>query len=306
VSQPDDRDHVAATPDHIIRALVDEPLVRIVAAITTDVAREASRRHGAVGGAQIALGRASTTGLLLATLTKGGERVTLQISADGKLGEIMADANDAGDVRAYVQNPNEIVAAGADERVSLVSGVGQQGVVCVLRDLGLKERFTGQSPLIAGEIDIDVEYYLRVSEQIESALGCEVILESPTEVGKAGGLLAQCMPGSEGLDVVRDLRHKMRNGRLFDALRTCETAEDMVLQMIGGDADRLEVLDLRSVRFHCPCTAERVTTALESFDRETLEQMIREDGGAEVTCNFCRARYDVPLEELEELIAKRS
>src|SRR5262245_58477514 len=117
--------------DHIIRALVDEPLVRIVAAVTTDVTREAVRRHQAVGGAQIALGRATTTGLLLATLTKGGERVTMQISADGRFGEIMADATDAGDVRGYLQHPHHIVAADADERVSLVAGVGSHGVVSV-------------------------------------------------------------------------------------------------------------------------------------------------------------------------------
>jgi molecular chaperone Hsp33 len=292
--------------DHIIRALVDEPLVRIVAAITSEVTREASRRHGAIGGAQIALGRASTTGLLLATLTKGGERVTLQVSANGKLGEIMADATDAGDVRAYVQNPNEIVAAGADERVSLAGGVGIQGVVCVLRDLGLKERFTGKAPLIAGEIDVDVEHYLRVSEQVESALGCEVILDSPTEVGKAAGVLAQCMPGSEGLDVVRDLRHKMRNGKLFEALHDCETAEDLVLQLLGGDPRRLDVLDIRPVRFHCPCSAERVLAALQTFGRDPLEEMIREDGGAEVTCNFCRERYAVSKQALEEMLANRS
>lgn len=292
--------------DHIIRALLDEPLVRIVAAITTEVTREASRRHGAVGAAQIALGRVSTTGLVLATLTKGGERVTLQISGRGRFGEIMADANDAGDVRAYVQNPNEVVAAGADERVQVADGVGTHGVVQVLRDLGLKERFTGQAPLISGEIDSDVEHYLRVSEQIESALGCEVILASPTEVGTAGGVLAQCMPGSEGLDVIRDLRHKLRNGRLFDALRAHATAEEVVLDLIGGEAHRLDVLDVRPVRFHCPCNPDRVVSALEMIGREALEQMIREDGGAEVTCNFCRERYHISVEELEQMIARRS
>ena len=285
--------------------LVEQPLVRVVAAVTTRVSQEAARRHGAVAGAQVALGRAATTGLLLATLTQGNERVTLQVSGDGPLGEIVVDANGEGDVRAYVQHPGELVAAGQNERVSVARGVGGRGTVSVLRDLDLKERFTGQAPIISGEIDSDVEYYLRTSEQIESALGCEVVLESTTEVGSSAGVLAQCMPGEDGLPLVRELRHKFRNGALFDLVRDLETAEDIARGLLGRFADSLDVLDLRGVRFSCPCSVKRVASALELISHDTLERMIREDGGAEVTCNFCRERYDISKQHLEELLEKR-
>lgn len=292
--------------DHIIRCLVGDPLVRVVAAVTTEASREAARRHGAVAGAEVALGRSVTAGLLLATLTKGNERVTLQVSGDGPFGDIVVDAHGNGDVRAYVQNPGELVAAGTETRASVARGVGGRGTVSVLRDVNLKERFTGQAPIISGEIDADVEHYLRTSEQIESAVGCDVVLESTTEIAATAGVLAQCMPGEAGLPVVRELRHKFRNGLLFGLVRDLPTAEDIARALLGELADGLEVLDIRSLRFSCPCSPERVAGALEMVSAETMERMIEEDGGAEVTCNFCRQCYDVSKEALRELLEKRA
>lgn len=285
--------------------LVEEPLVRVVAAVTTDLCREAARRHGAVAGAQIALGRAATSGTLLATLTKGYERLTMKVSGSGPLGELVVDAHGNGDVRAYVQHPGELVAAGVDARTALARGVGVRGTVSVLRDLNLRERFTGQAPIISGEIDADVEHYLRTSEQIESAVGCDVILESTTEIRRAAGVLAQCMPGEAGLPVVRDLRHKFRNGVLFDITRDCETPEAIARELLGELGDSLDVLEQRDVRFSCPCNADRVASALELVSHDTMERMIEEDGGAEVTCNFCRERYEISKDELEQMLEKR-
>ena len=303
--------------DHIVRAFLHGPegegeAVRVLAGITTDVAAEAARRHHAVAGAAVALARVATSGLLLATLTKGGEKVTLQILGSGTLGGLTADANDAGDVRVYASSSEMLVPGGAGKRVSLSRAVGRQGVVNVIRDLGMREQYRGQSPMITGEIDEDVENYLRLSEQIDSALGCEAVLaEGMGGVAASGGVLIQAMPGSEHAGLIREVQHRLRTGVLYDILaaggEATRDGEVMVRELLGDLllAGGLVVLDRRPVRFFCPCSRERVDASLALLDDADLEAMIKEDGRAEVTCNFCGEVYDVPGADLEKIRAER-
>lgn len=302
--------------DHIVRAFLRNPddegeAVRVLAGVTTDVAAEAARRHHAVAGAAVALARVATSGLLLATLTKGGEKVTLQILGSGPLGGLTADANDAGDVRVYASASDVLVPGGAGRRVALGHAVGRQGVVNVIRDLGMREQYRGQSPIITGEIDEDVESYLRMSEQIDSALGCEAVLaEGMGGVAASGGLLVQAMPGSQHAGTIREVQHRLRTGALYDILaaggEAATDGEVMIRELLGElGGDRLEVLDRRPVRFFCPCNRERVDATLALLDDSDLDAMIKEDGRAEVTCNFCGERYEVPGADLERIRAER-
>ncbi len=291
--------------DHIIRCILGDPLARVVAVLSTGTAREVAQRHGAVGGAQVALGRGVTAGLLLATLTKGHERVTVQVGGGGVLGQLMIDATEHG-VRAMLGNPHALVSVTPGERPSIGDAIGRRGHVSVLRDLGLEERFTGRSPLVSGEIDDDIESYLCTSEQIDSALGCEVDLATTTDVRVAAGVLVQCMPGGEAQELVADVRRRLRDGALMQALGAGDYAEDIARAILGDAAGNLEVLDLRPVRFECPCSEERARGALAAMPSADLEEMIREDGGAEITCDFCRDQYRFPEEALAELLAARS
>ncbi len=291
--------------DVILRGVIDEPDVRVVAAITTSVCREAARRHQCVGGAQVALARAATTGLLLATMTKGDEQFTLTVSGDGPLGDVSADAHSDGGVRAYAKHPNVLLPAGPGEPTTLARGIGTYGVVNTLRDLGLRQRFAGQSPIIAGEIDIDVEHYLRTSEQIESALGCDAAIGQDTRVAAAGGILVQCLPGDEGAHLVREVRNRLRNSELFVALSTradCATdAEALARHLLGSAGPDLRVLDQRPVEFRCKCSRERALGAVSSLPAADLEDMIAEDGGAEITCDYCREVYQLTEADLRPL-----
>src|SRR6478736_152950 len=166
--------------DEIVRCVLADIPVRVVAAVTSGVAREAAARHGAGAAGAVALGRALTAGLLLATLTKDDERVTLQVLGDGPLGGVTVDANGAGTARAYIKHPGAGAiargggaGAGGDPRARLAAAIGRAGVVSVIRDVGLRENFSGTTAIDSGEIDEDVERYLTESEQIESALACE-------------------------------------------------------------------------------------------------------------------------------------
>lgn len=289
--------------DHITRALLKDRSARVVAVVTTDTAREAARRHGVVAGGAVALARATASGLLLATLTKGGERVTLQVLGDGPLGGVTVDANDDGDVRAYLKEGTALIAGGAGRRVSLGHAVGRSGLVSVIRDLGLRERYSGQSQIVSGEIDEDVEGYLRESEQIDSALGCDAVLADGMDLGAAGGVLVQCLPGGEGAHHVTEARERLRAGALYDALAAgAPDAAALIRAAVGSDAE-LELLDTRPVRFRCSCSRERVVGMLVSLGKPDLESLLAEPGPAEVICNFCNEKYVVEKDELARLHA---
>jgi molecular chaperone Hsp33 len=297
--------------DTIVRCLLGDPPLRVVAVTDTGVVREAARRHQAVGGALVALGRGATCGLLLATLTKGGEQVTLQVLGSGPLGGLLADATDAGNVRVSLKHPDVLVPGPHGQRVSVADGIGRRGVVSVARDLGLRFQATGQSLIVSGEIDEDVEHYLTTSEQIDSALACEVWLGDDA-VAASAGVLVQCMPGGDAAGVVAEIRQRLRAGALADLVASGvadATPLDPVAlarAFLGAHSARLEVLDTRPVRFHCPCSRERVQTSLMLLDLAELESMVQDNHGAEITCNFCREVYQISVAELAAILATRS
>jgi molecular chaperone Hsp33 len=300
--------------DLLVRGIDRASGLRVVVAVTTDLVQEAVRRHGAEGLGACALGRALTSSLLLATLTKGNERVTLQLQGDGPLGGITADAT-AGDVRGYLTHA-ERARRPCDGRGRVVEVLGRNGVVNVLRDLGLKERYQGQIALVTGEVDEDVEGYLRSSEQVPSALGCDVVVEGG-EVRASAGVLIQALPEEiaghaasmpsepRGPDTVRAAQHALRIGVLWEALVRGGISPRALAETVYGGP--LEFLDERPLRFACRCSRERVEESLTLLGTIDLDEMIAEDGRAEVTCNFCNERYVVDREALErirDLVAK--
>lgn len=286
--------------DQLVRAIDRERHIRVCAAVTTTLVADAARRHELSAAAARAVGRALTSGVLLATLTKGDERVTVQISGDGPIGSITVDANGNGDVRGYALHAQ----AGADFDASrhVADVVGRRGVVNVLRDLGLKELYQGQIAMVTGEVDEDIEAYLRTSEQVPSALGCDVILDGNRVTG-AAGVLIQAMPGGDP-DVVREAQHALRTDLIADLLRqgvrSARTFAERAwtpgpLEFIGGE---------RGVRFHCRCSPERIGEMLALLGTVDLDEMIAEDKPAEVVCNYCNTRYQIARPELEQIRAR--
>jgi molecular chaperone Hsp33 len=284
--------------DHLIRGVGRNASVRVAAVLSTSVAAEAMVRHHLSPSATCAVGRALTSGLLLATLTKGGERVTVQLVGDGPIGAITVDVTD-GNVRGYAARPD---AGPPDSRLPVAETLGRHGVVNVLRDMGLRDRYQGQIALITGEIDEDLEAYLRTSEQVPSALGCEVILENG-KVRAAGGVLVQSLPGGDP-DSVREVQHALRTGALYRLLEAGVTSPLELAQRISGIHD-LEVLgDDRPVRFQCRCSDDRIASMLSLLGTVDLDEMIAENKPAEIICNFCNAVYRVERSELERIRAQ--
>jgi molecular chaperone Hsp33 len=289
---------VTMPSDHLIRAIARDTGVRVCAAITTDVVVEAAARHALTPAATCAVGRALTSGLLLATMTKGGERVTVQLVGDGPIGSITVDATDAGDVRGYAAHPEAQPLARAP---SIVAGtLGRNGVVNVLRDLGLRELYQGQVALTTGEVDEDVEAYLRTSEQVPSALGCEVLVGDDGRVVAAGGVLVQTLPDGDPARV-REVQHALRTGRLREVLAEGERTARGLGERLYTAAPLEVVGDTRPVRFQCRCSAERIGEMLALLSTVDLDEMIADDKPAEVVCNYCNQCYQVERPQLERI-----
>jgi molecular chaperone Hsp33 len=294
--------------DEILRGTIAGGAARIVAVTATGVAREAIRRHAATGASAVALARGLTSGLLLATLTKDEERVTLQVLGDGPLGGLTVDATSAGTARAYVRSvgvPLEepLHAGGAAARPRVARAVGA-GLVNVVRDMGLRESFRGQTAIVTGEIDEDCQHYLLASEQIASALRCETTLGADGTLVAAAGILVQALPGGRGAAIVDAARARLDAGALLTALASTGAVPDagtLVEDAIGEALGAWHALDVRPVRFACPCSRERAGASLALLGPSELADMILEDGQAEVICNFCRARHEFTAAELELL-----
>ena len=293
--------------DELVRALIRGGTVRVVAAVTSDLLREGARRHEAHGDTVLALGRVSAAALLLATHGKDQQRVTLQMHGDGPLGSVTADALASGGVRMYAHAPvapMNVEAAGSvpgvdAARPTTARVLGSRGTLNVIRDLGMRERYRGQSSMVSGEIDEDVANYLRSSEQIDSAVGCDVVL-LPDGTARAAGLLVQAMPGvaADVKPFLAEVQARLSAGALYRALAAGPPgAASLAIAVLGPD-EPLDVIDRRTPRFHCPCSRERVTGMLAMLGQKELAQMMAEDRTAEIVCNFCRERYAIPHEEL--------
>ena len=289
--------------DLLIRAIHRPLNLRLVAAVATDVCQVASDRHHASPAAACTLGRGILGSLLLATLTTGGERVTIQLIGNGPVKGFTVDAYDDGAVRGYPLVHRAVPERSMAKRQILANLIGREGVVNITRDVGLKERFQGQVSLVTSEVDEDIEAYLRQSEQIPSALGTELIMDDAGKILAAGGVLLQSMPNppeATGL-AIREAQHLLRSGELFGRLKAGPATPLELAQLLLGPAGaEIEVQDERPLVFRCRCSRERILAMIAGQSLEDLDAMIAE-GKAEVTCNYCNEVYIIPDDELNRI-----
>lgn len=281
-------------PDHIVRALA--PGVRVVAAITTELVEEARLRHDCWPIATAALGRTMTAALLLAETLKGDESLTVRISGDGPLGDIVADSHAKHLVRGYVRNPH-VDLPPADGKLAVGAAVGS-GMLHVTRFNPQKEVFTGTVELVSGEIAEDVTQYLLESEQIPSTVGLGVMVDTDGKVTGAAGFLVQAMPGATE-DVLKTIEQNLpivaSPSQLAEEGISAAGIIRLLLTGLFGT-----VYDAEPVQFSCTCSKERVASVLSSLGRDELESMVAE-GQSEVRCNFCNEAYNFEADELKTI-----
>lgn len=287
--------------DSIIRVLAKDAPVQASAITARTLVERARQIHKTLPVATAALGRSLMAASLLGNQLKVEEgSLTLRIKGGGPLGSITVVSDSQGNVRGYVQNPHVELPLKAPGKLDVGTAVGVDGTLTVIKDLNLKDPYVGSIPLISGEIAEDVTAYLAESEQIPSACALGVLVDTDQSVLCAGGYLIQLLPGA-GEDVVARLEQGIaKAGAVSQSLRDGLSGLELLRHVLEGF--ELEVLSQQPVEYRCYCSRERVERALISLGREELEEMIAQQDGAEISCQFCDTVYRFTGEELRALL----
>ena len=288
--------------DEIVRAITADGLVKAAAITGRDLVERARNIHTLLPVATAALGRTLMAASLMGNAMKiDGSSLTLQIKGGGPLGTILAVSDEAGNVRGYVQNPHVELMEKAPGKLDVGRAVGETGSLTVIKDLGMKEPYVGTIDLLSGEIADDIAAYFVESEQIPTACALGVLVGTDQSVTSAGGYLIQLLPGA-GEDIITKIEAGVqRVGSVSHALEGGLDGAGL-LRAVLSDFD-LEILETHPVEYRCYCSRDRVTRALISMGREELSSLIREQGQAELTCQFCDQIYRYSKEDLEEILA---
>ena len=288
--------------DYIIRATAANDQIRAFAAVTTEMVETAREHHNTSPVATAALGRLLTAGAMMGSMMKGEKDVlTLQIKAGGPLQGITVTADSQGNVKGYVGNPDVCIPANSKGKLDVAGAVGP-GFLTVIKDMGLKEPYSGQVMLQTCEIAEDLTYYFATSEQVPSAVGLGVLMNKNNTVRQAGGFIVQLMPFADE-DVISKLEQNVQKiNSVTNLLEEGHTPESLLEKVLEGfDVQINEKMD---TRFHCNCSKERVEKALISIGRKELNEMIQEGKPIEMNCHFCNTNYNFTVEELKEILRR--
>ena len=286
--------------DYLVRGVGEGGQFRVFAAVTTELAEEARRRHDTWPVASAALGRTLTAGLLLGANLKGDDLLTLRILGDGPLGAIIVTASAKGEVKGYVQEPHVDLAPEVEGKLPVGAAVGK-GFLYVTKDMGLKEPFTGSIELGSGEIGEDVAQYLLTSEQTPSAVALGVLVAPDARVAASGGLIIQLFPGAEEGILTRLERSLGELPPVSSLVNRGLTPEEIVSKAVGGLP--VQYLEKSPVGFKCTCSRDRIGGILMAMGKTEIEKILEEQGEAEVRCHFCGDFYTFNASDLKALLA---
>lgn len=289
--------------DEIVRAMTADGYVKAVAVTGRDLVERARNIHTLLPMATAALGRALLGASMMGDMLKEQRgSLTLQIKGGGPLGTVLAVSDYEGNVRGYVQNPHVELMEKHQGKLDVGAAVGSTGTLTVIKDIGLKEPYVGSIGLFSGEIADDLAMYFVESEQIPTACALGVLVGTDQSVTSAGGYLIQLLPGASD-DIIDKIEAGVhRVGSVSHALEGGLDGEGLLRAVLSDF--QLEILEKHPVEYRCYCSRDRVTRALISMGREELSSLIREQGQADLTCQFCDKVYHYSQEQLEKLLAE--
>lgn len=286
--------------DYIVRATAANSQIRAFAATTRELVEYARAAHNTSPVATAALGRLLTAGSMMGIMMKGDkDLLTLQIHASGPLNGMTVTADAKGNVKGYVGNPNVVIHANEKGKLDVAGAVGI-GFMNVIKDMGLKEPYLGQTELRTSEIAEDLTYYFATSEQVPSSVGLGVLMEKDNTVKQAGGFILQLMPFTEEEVINRLEENLKRVTSVTGMLEEGKTPEGILETLLEGFD--IEINDRVPTQFHCNCSKERVEKALISIGRKEIQEMIDEGKEIEMNCHFCNKNYIFTVEELKNIL----
>lgn len=286
--------------DYIVRATAAKGAIRAFAITSRNLTEEARRRHHTSPVVTAALGRLLAGGAMMGVMMKGEQDLlTVRVSSDGPLQGLTVTADSHGNVKGYPVVPDVMLPPNSRGKLDVAGAVGA-GILRVVKDLGMKEPYVGQTELQTGEIAEDLTYYFAVSEQVPSSVGLGVLMNRDNTVRQAGGFLIQLMPGT-GEEVIDTLEQKIAGiTSVTDLLEQGHTPQSMLEYILGEFG--LEVTDTVQAAFRCDCSRERVRRALAGIGEQELRDMIQEGKPIEVNCHFCGTSYTFETDDLKEIL----
>lgn len=288
--------------DILIRGTSKNGSIRFFCIVTTCLVEEARKIHNTTPVATAALGRMLTAGSIMGSMLKSDkDSITLQINGKGPAGTILVVSDITSNVRGYITNPDVDLPLNNKGKLDVGGAIGINGMLTVIKDQGLKEPYIGQVPIVNGEVAEDVTSYFAVSEQIPTAVGLGVRVGRNLNVDAAGGFIVQIMPGAD--DETAFL--------IEDNVKEIKSVTEIIrLEGINGLLDRLlkgvgySILEKKEVFFKCNCGKDRIEKALISLGAKEIEDIIDEDGEAEIVCHFCNSKYVFLKEDLIDILEK--
>lgn len=289
--------------DYIVRATAGNAQIRAFAATAKDTVDAARVAHNLSPVATAALGRTLIGGAMMGAMLKGEkELLTLQIKGDGPIGQIVVTADATGFVKGYVQNPSVMLPPNAAGKLDVGGAVGY-GVLQVIKDMGLKDPYCGQTVLQTGEIAEDLTYYFASSEQVPSSVGLGVLMDKElADVKQAGGFIIQLMPFADDA-VIEQLEKNLTQIPSVTTMLDAGLTPEQMLQKVLEGMD-VEFTDTLPMEFKCNCSKEKIEKALISIGEKDLKEMISEGKPIEVNCHFCSKNYTFSIEELQKLLKR--
>ena len=288
--------------DYIVRVTAANAAIRAFAVTGRELVETARKAHDTSPVVTAALGRLMVGGVMMGSMLKGeNDLLTLQVSGDGPIKGMTVTADARGNVKGYAIEPQVMLPPNASGKLDVGGAVGS-GMLRVIKDMGLKEPYVGQTVLQTGEIAEDLTYYFATSEQVPSCVGLGVLMEKDNTVKQAGGFVIQLMPFTED-EVISKLEENIKKfPSVTSVLDEGKTAEEMLEILLDG-LD-MEITDTMPAQFYCNCDKKRVEKAIISIGKKDIEEMIAENKDIEVNCHFCNTSYTFSVEELKEMLKK--
>ena len=289
--------------DYIVRASLANDSVRAFAISSTHLVAEARERHRTIPVVTAALGRLLSAGAIMGCMMKGDKDiVTISLKGDGPAGYITVTANSHGHVKGFPGNPNVDIPRKYAGKLDVGAAVGR-GLLTVSYDLGLKEPYSGQVEIQTGEVAEDLAYYFTASEQLPSAVGLGVMVDTDSSVKHAGGFIVQLLPDAPE-DVIELLEKKLANLEPVTAMmEKGMTPEDMLSYIFEG-VD-IEFTERHDVEFYCDCSKEKVKRALAAISDKDLQDIVNDGEDIEVKCYFCNTAYKFSIADIKDILSSR-
>lgn len=288
--------------DHILRASAGSGAMRIFVADTRQTAQTSFELHKTSPVMSAAMGRALTAAAIMGSMLKADDDlVSIQIKGDGPGAGLTVTSDSKSRVKGYPYNAMVDIPLKPNGKLDVQGALGY-GTLTVIKDMGLKEPYVGQIPLVSGEIAEDLTYYFAKSEQTPSAVALGVLVDRDYSIKQSGGFIIQMMPDADD-EIVAKLEEKLANMDSITSMLDKGMSTEDILNAIAGEFE-VQILDTVPVSYHCNCTRQRVEKALISLGKKELANIIEEDGKASLHCHFCNKDYEFNKDELTAILTE--